>query len=121
MQGQKFSGTYRWEKKEIHYTNRILGTEINHNQIRFDRGGTETFISLYHVLISEADGNRCPFAPSCSGFFIEAVHRTNFAEGILVFMDRFTRDANPVNRKENYRFDRKQGRFTDLVDIYILK
>ncbi len=120
MQGQNLQGIGRWEKKEIHYANQSLGTENNNNQINIDRSFTGIFISIYRVLISDADGDRCPFTPSCSGFFVEAVHRTNFAEGILLFMDRFTRDANPVNRKENYRFDSKQGRFFDPVEKYII-
>ncbi len=121
MSGQSIPETSKWESNNIHYTNLSPATKDDHNQLLFDRGLSSAFLSIYHVLISEADGNRCPFVPSCSGFFVQATGRTNLAEGVIIFMDRFTRDANWVNRRENYPFDNKTGRFSDSVERYILK
>ncbi|MCX7876572.1 MAG: membrane protein insertion efficiency factor YidD [Melioribacteraceae bacterium] len=59
--------------------------------------------NVYTFLISEPDGDNCPFSPSCSNFFVEAVEKTNFFSGTLLFMDRFTRDMNPIKNLKQYQ------------------
>ncbi len=83
---------------------------------------TTGFVSFlrnsYQFLISDYDGNNCPFYPSCSKFFVEAVQKTNLFEGFLMFADRFTRDLNYFNRG-NYEV-KKFGKLYDPPDKYIL-
>ena len=105
----------KWGKEPIPYLKATdLHTATAHNNT------SNLFIYLYHNLISEADGDRCPFAPTCSGFFIESVHKTNIVQGVLMFMDRFTRDANTVNHGLNYKYNYKVHHFDDPVSKYIL-
>jgi putative component of membrane protein insertase Oxa1/YidC/SpoIIIJ protein YidD len=62
----------------------------------------KSFVSLYRLLISDQDGDNCPFHPSCSYFFVESVSMTNIFQGSLMFADRFTRDMNFIGRNERY-------------------
>lgn len=107
----------KWGKASIHYTEQAKQT----NQTTPSGGALSAVIWLYHVGFSEADGDHCPFAPTCSHFLLTAVHETNFLQGLCMFMDRFTRDSNPVNRDGNYHFNMAAGRYEDPVSRYILK
>lgn len=106
----------RWEKKEISYQ---IPIENNKRDFSFD-GKTpgeiavKTIINSYWFFISEVDGANCPFYPSCSAFFAEAVKETNILQGTLMFFDRFTRDANFFKRNENYPLS-KYGYFDPSV------
>lgn len=61
-----------------------------------------SFQNGYYFLISDLDGNNCPFHPSCSAFFVQSVKGTNIFQGLLMFADRFTRDTNLFRRKTQY-------------------
>ncbi|MCF8243145.1 MAG: membrane protein insertion efficiency factor YidD [Melioribacteraceae bacterium] len=73
----------------------------------------------YYFLISDLDGDNCPFYPSCSHFFVESVKETNFLQGTLMFADRFTRDLNFVKNKTRYSLH-SSNRFYDPVNNYML-
>lgn len=63
---------------------------------------SSTLQSGYYFLISDLDGDNCPFYPSCSVFFVRSVKETNIFQGMLMFADRFTRDTNLFKRREHY-------------------
>lgn len=77
------------------------------------------FLIAYWIFIADADGDLCPFEPSCSAFFLQGLKKTNLAEATLLFADRFTRDANIYNRFERYRFDYRAVKFLDPVERYL--
>ena len=118
LQAQSKPSEKKWGKKEFHYAEQAVTASHSNNSNGTALGYAS---SLYHNLISEADGDRCPFIPTCSGFFAESVRKTNLLQGLVMFADRFTRDSNPVNREGNYRFNVLYKRFDDPVDKYILK
>ncbi|HET55654.1 MAG TPA: membrane protein insertion efficiency factor YidD [Ignavibacteria bacterium] len=74
---------------------------------------------VYYSLFSEYDGDNCPFHPSCSAFFVEAVERTNILQGSLMFADRFTRDMNFFKGYHSYSIH-STGKFFDPVYNYEL-
>ena len=75
--------------------------------------------SLYKYLISDHDGDNCPFYPSCSAFLIQSVKETNIFQGLLMFADRFTRDSNFFKYKGQYPLH-SSGKFYDPVCNYEL-
>jgi len=111
----------RWEKVPIQYS-----IPIAEEKPKFDLKfkTTEDYVlkpvlNLYRIIISDADGANCPFDPSCSHFFLDAVNKTNFFEGLLLFSDRFQRDANVFNRRD-YSLTRNR-RLSDPVERYIFR
>lgn len=111
----------KWGKSEISYI------QINENEKKeyFNTGNTpfefiiNSTVSIYRVFFSDLDGENCPFHPSCSHFLIESVKETNIFQGVLMFMDRFTRDLNFVERNKKYSRHRT-GKFNDPVSFYTL-
>ncbi|MCX8009515.1 MAG: membrane protein insertion efficiency factor YidD [Ignavibacteria bacterium] len=79
----------------------------------------QPLIYLYQELVSNFDGDNCPFEPSCSNFFLEGVRRTNLIEAILIFSDRLIRDFNVFNRKD-YPLS-KNGKLLDPIEKYLLE
>ncbi len=75
--------------------------------------------NIYGFLISDLDGDNCPFYPSCSHFFVRAVRQTNLLQGSLMFADRFTRDSNIFKDLSQYPV-RVHGRLYDPVFLYTL-
>ena len=75
----------------------------------------------YRVLISDVDGDRCPFVPSCSSFFVDACRQTNIFQGTLMFVDRFTRDSNTFDRNLHYITETKNNRLIDPACNYRLR
>ncbi len=73
----------------------------------------------YYFLISDLDGDNCPFNPSCSSFFVDAVKETNLFQGILMFADRFTRDLNFLRSHSQYPL-KINGKFFDPAYNYTL-
>lgn len=73
----------------------------------------------YWFFVSDVDGANCPFQPSCSSFLLQSVKKTNFAQGILMFFDRFTRDTNFINRQQHYPYY-DNVHFYDPVENYAL-
>ncbi|GAB4292320.1 MAG: hypothetical protein Kow0098_12160 [Ignavibacteriaceae bacterium] len=111
----------KWTGKEVSYT---LPSVDNHRDylINFDnpvKTITKSVAVAYWVFISDLDGNNCPFRPSCSSFFVQAAEKTNPVQGLLMFMDRFTRDLNIINRHQHYP-QLYSGYYYDPVDNYTL-
>ena len=112
--------TVKWNKTETDYSLETpAGKDYN-----IDRTGVSSFIfsslqTSYYFLISEYDGDNCPFHPSCSHFFVDAVKETNIVQGALMFADRFTRDINFFKGFNSYPVD-ETGRFYDPACNYTL-
>jgi putative component of membrane protein insertase Oxa1/YidC/SpoIIIJ protein YidD len=107
----------RWDKTDDPYLFQIGNAEEERS------GGSillKPFIYLYWILISEQDGDNCPFHPSCSHFFLKAVEETNIIQGTFMFADRFTRDMNFFGRRENYPII-KNRRLYDPPQLYTLR
>lgn len=75
--------------------------------------------SVYSFFISDLDGENCPFSPSCSNFFIDAVKETNLISGTLMFADRFIRDMNIFKGNGHYALH-KSGKYFDPAYNYTL-
>jgi len=105
----------RWQKAEVNYSTEVKG---NHNH-----GSSYTYLSIlkdgYSFIISDLDGDNCPFYPTCSSFFVESVSETNFIKGTLMFADRFTRDSNLFKTHEHYPVH-SSGRLYDPTHNYKL-
>jgi putative component of membrane protein insertase Oxa1/YidC/SpoIIIJ protein YidD len=112
----------RWEKRQNLYQSANSFTDsqiIRQDEESKSLGLLKAALTLYKTFVSNVDGDRCPFYPSCSSFFIHAVRKTDFLEGTLLFADRFTRDANIYDRYGRYPFSRELIRFIDPVDRYL--
>lgn len=93
----------KWEAKQISYeTPTRKSTDKPLNTSDFETNMVAGVRSIYKFLISDIDGDNCPFYPSCSAFFVEAVKETNILKGTLMFVDRFTRDINFFKGREHY-------------------
>lgn len=79
----------------------------------------DVFYLPYHYLISEPDGSRCPFAPSCSAFFIRTAKQSPWYISVFLTADRLTRDANFLNRNRLYITDKLSGRLLDSPESYL--
>jgi putative component of membrane protein insertase Oxa1/YidC/SpoIIIJ protein YidD len=109
----------RWGAKEVSYEL----PQIEKKDYTFDRSGIinsamSVFQNTYYFLISDLDGDNCPFHPTCSNFFVQSVKATNIFHGALMFADRFTRDLN-LFKKGQYPVY-KNGRYYDPVENYKL-
>jgi len=111
----------KWDKTDINY-------EI---QVRKDQSSSDDNSSVgsvilrglqdsYSFLISDVDGDNCPFYPSCSNFYIESIQETNIFQGTLMFADRFTRDSNLYKGKTHYPHH-SSGKYFDPTYNYYLK
>lgn len=112
----------KWGKAEYSYQ---IKTEekVREMKLENDNPGKKIFTGIakaYWFYISDVDGDNCPFHPTCSSFYLEAVEETNFAQGTLMFFDRFTRDMNFYKREDRYPRMRS-GRFYDPVKFYTTK
>lgn len=111
----------KWDKKNFSY---LISEDYEKKENYFSGDSPFEFIinstvSIYRITFSDLDGENCPFHPSCSYFLKESVKETNIFQGVLMFMDRFTRDLNFVER--NHKYSRhKSGKFYDPVSFYTL-
>lgn len=107
----------RWEKVDFVSQFQNLGKSENETLQK------SSFLSVlkdsYSFLISDLDGDNCPFYPTCSNFFVHAVHETNILKGTLMFADRFTRDSNLFKSKLHYAYH-ISGKLYDPIDNYLL-
>ncbi|RMD49157.1 MAG: membrane protein insertion efficiency factor YidD [Ignavibacteria bacterium] len=110
----------RWEGTEPDYTidSPYHSTYLNDSS-SIGMEILSTVRNGYAFLISDLDGDNCPFYPSCSRFFVLSVKKTNFFQGILMFADRFTRDSNFLKDPRHYSVI-KFGKFYDPVSLYTL-
>ncbi|NOX16878.1 MAG: membrane protein insertion efficiency factor YidD [Chlorobi bacterium] len=106
----------KWEGGKISY---LLPVSSRSNRLRKDdNSALSGFQFFYKNFVSDLDGDNCPFYPSCSNFFVEAVRKTNFLQGSLLFADRFTRDMNFFKYYNHYPVH-PSGRFYDPVEKYL--
>lgn len=112
--------TGRWTKKEIDYRFEIPQSKSH----RIDNSSISTLLAstaqtTYYFLISEHDGDNCPFYPSCSAFFVQSVKEYNFIKAFFMFGDRFTRDLNYLKGLKKYPLH-SSGKFYDPPCNYSL-
>ena len=111
----------RWEGKTVSY--QIPSSD--HHEYRVDNSsfGMKTLSALrntYYFLVSDLDGDNCPFYPTCSAFLVQAVKETNILKGTLMFADRFTRDINFFKGSDHYPYY-GNGKFYDPAENYTLR
>ena len=95
----------KWGEAEISY-------ELPQISKRLASPGASVFTGMqkaYRFLISDLDGDNCPYHPSCSSFLVESIKETNIIQGMIMFSDRFVRDLNvfksglyPVHKSGHY-------------------
>ena len=112
--------TYKWEKEKTDYKiEYVLQKKHQINSSSFSTLIVSGMQFTYYKLFSEYDGDNCPFYPSCSAFFVDAVEETNIIQGALMFADRFTRDTNFFKGLQSYPVHRN-GKFYDPAYKYAL-
>lgn len=112
----------RWEKFNPSYQipDKNIEREIDFEISTISDLITKPIIFTYRFFISDVDGANCPFQPSCSHFFLDAVEETNLVQGTVMFFDRFTRDTNVFDRHEQYPiFD--LNHYYDPANLYKLQ
>lgn len=109
---------YRWEAKEFSYLINNSASEETASKEKSANVILLSFKNIYKFFISDLDGDNCPFTPSCSSFFVQAVSETNFFMGALLFADRFMRDSNPFKIHKHYPIKRNK-KFYDPVKKYL--
>ncbi len=112
--------TGRWNKSEEKWK---IGT-IPPTHYFLDRSDVSSFLisgarNLYKFFISDLDGDNCPFHPTCSSFFVEAVKEEGPVKGALMFSDRFTRDMNFFRHTFTYP-RHAPGKYYDPPCLYTL-
>ena len=70
-----------------------------------EESGIEKAIRFYQENISQHDGARCLYYPTCSAFYREAVKQYGFIWGSIMVVDRMV-----------YREDPASMRYYDLID-----
>uniref|UniRef100_A0A7V2ZIR7 Membrane protein insertion efficiency factor YidD n=1 Tax=Ignavibacterium album TaxID=591197 RepID=A0A7V2ZIR7_9BACT len=111
----------RWEKTKPNYLKETIHSQrdYSYQDNSFSYIFSKTLINAYWLFISDIDGDNCPFHPTCSSFFVEAIDETNLIQGTLMFFDRITRDTNPVSRENHYPVY-KNFRYFDPPQLYTL-
>ncbi len=111
---------HRWEAKKINYE-----LPVNSDDKSFS-GETELSVKIfsavkefYSFVISDLDGDNCPFYPSCSQFFVESIKETNIFQGAVMFSDRFTRDINFFKNIHQYSLH-SSGKLFDPVENHTM-
>lgn len=110
----------KWEAKQNSYEI-TGGTKIKIVPSAYDAGSKiiSAARTIYKTFFSELDGDNCPYHPSCSQFYVDAVKETNLIKGTLMFTDRFTRDINFFKGLNHYPVD-NSGKFYDPAYNYSL-
>ncbi|MFC2135693.1 membrane protein insertion efficiency factor YidD [Bacteroidota bacterium] len=110
----------KWEAVETSYE---MPVPAKRNfQIDLSNFGTMILtgmVKFYHTAVSDMDGDNCPFYPSCSEFFVQSVKKTDIFLGTLMFVDRFTRDANFFKSRTQYPLH-SSGKLYDPIVNYTL-
>ncbi|HSD62584.1 MAG TPA: membrane protein insertion efficiency factor YidD [Ignavibacteriaceae bacterium] len=111
----------RWDKAENSYQMKspYVGRNYSMESTSIGNAAVSIFINAYWIFFSEVDGDNCAFSPTCSSFFVLSVKETNIFQGILMFADRLTRDADFIGRESQYPLA-KNGRFYDVPSNYKL-
>jgi putative component of membrane protein insertase Oxa1/YidC/SpoIIIJ protein YidD len=94
----------KWGKADLSYikNDEFKKRDFSLSGESFSEIALKSITAAYWFIISDVDGDNCPFNPSCSNFFVQAVRETNLPQGMLMFFDRFTRDLNIFNRDNKY-------------------
>jgi len=107
----------RWEKKNMDFRVPVDKIYLIENSQGFS---IMSFMQQsYSFLISDLDGDNCPFYPTCSSFFVQSVNETNIIKGTLMFADRFTRDSNIFKSRSHYP-KHISGKLFDPIQNYLL-
>ncbi len=110
----------KWEKTEADYE---ISVHPQHPYSIDDSGVGSVIVSSlqisYSAIISDVDGENCPFYPTCSSFYVHSIKETNIFQGTLMFADRFTRDSNLFKGKTHYPIH-SSGRYYDPTYNYYL-
>ena len=109
----------RWQKADVDYSIKLDGAEDNHKH-ESSSSSLSILKDGYSFLISDLDGDNCPFYPTCSSFYVESVSQTNIIKGTLMFADRFTRDSNLFKSHVHYP-THVSGKLYDPTYNYQLK
>lgn len=110
----------KWDKINADYTIKDFPGKRDYS-FKSDNAGEfliKSAANAYWFFISDVDGDNCPFKPSCSSFFVDAVKETNIFQGSLMFFDRFTRDINVFKTGKYARV--KSGYYYDPAILYTL-
>lgn len=112
----------RWGKQEISYE---LPGPPPKRDYSFDTSSpfrfvAKSFILVYWIIISDVDGDHCPFTPSCSSFLVEGIKETNIIQGTLMFADRLTRDTDAFGRDNRYPRYMRTKKYYDPAFNYTL-
>ncbi len=93
----------KWEGKNHDYTKKIFEEEQaklkSKNIFSMAAYGSKI---VYKKLFSDYDGENCPFTPSCSNYYVEAVEDAGVFKGTFMFFDRFLRDSNLFLDRSRY-------------------
>jgi len=110
----------KWKKTDVEYE---IPIHPQHSYSIDDSGVGSIILSglqtSYSFLISDVDGDNCPFYPTCSSFYVRSIKETNIFKGTLMFADRFTRDSNLFKGKTHYPIH-SSGRYYDPTYNYYL-
>jgi putative component of membrane protein insertase Oxa1/YidC/SpoIIIJ protein YidD len=110
----------KWTAKTCSYEIRKENPEEKEVEISYSNAKVmSTARKIYKTVFSDLDGDNCPFNPSCSQFYVDAVAETNLLKGTLMFVDRFTRDLNYFKGYNNYMKD-NVGKYYDPACNYTL-
>jgi len=113
-----------WEKWGRAETSYLIKTDTFTEESKIENpgflaGALSVLRDTYAFFISDHDGDNCPFYPSCSNFYVQAVKEAGIIKGTLMFADRFTRDINIF--KDVSRYPRhRSGRLFDPPQNYTL-
>lgn len=110
----------KWEKADVGYEIPVNSQDPN----SIDDSGAGSIVlsglqNSYSFLISDVDGDNCPFYPTCSSFYVHSIKETNIFKGTLMFADRFTRDSNLFKGKAHYPIH-SSGKYYDPTYNYSL-
>ena len=107
----------KWEAKQVSYELPTKPTAQTQDESASLTGTLlNSLKSSYSFLISDYDGDNCPFSPSCANFFVEAVEETNMLTGTFMFADRFTRDMNIFKGVNHYSLYKNEKYFDPAIN-----
>ena len=112
----------KWEKVNVSY--QIPVSKQKHKSFDDSNLGSIILSGLkysYSFLISDVDGDNCPFYPSCSTFYISSIKETNIIQGTLMFADRFTRDSNLFKKRDHYANHISGKLYDPTFNYYLLQ
>ena len=110
----------KWQAKPVSYTIAVKQEIKTSLALNLSARVVSAARSVYKLLFSDIDGDNCPFYPTCSRFYVDAVNETDFIRGSLMFADRFTRDVNFFKGMNHYTV-MNSGKLFDPAYNYTLQ